>query len=125
MESLIYPVVLNNLRQTLMKLSTHYNVELVETNNLLEQCQIQYQPALTNSNIYPRCQARIWNGGISDSMSPKKVDKVFHIVGIMECQLNYHYVLNVQNITKKNCYHNYQWEHFGNINESLPDFFRT
>jgi hypothetical protein len=124
MESLIYPVVLNNLRQTLMKLSTHYNVELVETNNLLEQCQIQYQPALTNSNIYPRCQARIWNGGISDQCHRKSGQ------GIPYCR--YHGMptqlplcIKCTEYYKKNCYHNYQWEHFGNINESLPDFFRT
>ena len=124
METLIYPAVLENLQDTLVKLSEYYHVDLTDCNVLLDQYQKLYYPTHSSTCNYHRCQARIWNGGISDQCH-RKCEQGTKYCSRHGMPTQLPLCIKCTEYYKKNCYHSYQWEHFGNINDPLPDFFRS
>ena len=124
MESLVYQVISNELSNTLKSLSNHYGIDMSEASCLLKHHVTQYQATSISLPPINRCQARIWNGGISDRCHRS------HGRDTMYCR--YHGMIPPSPLCIKcteyygeNRYHNYQWEHLGNINQKIPKFFRN
>lgn len=125
MEALIYQQVTHKLQDTLVTLSSKYGVELGKSSQILTRLPAKYHVSPdTTKNSSHRCEARIWNGGISEQCHRSN-----HGCG-QYCRFHGMPVTSTLCIActeyfGSNVYHTCQWEHLGNINDKVPVFFRS
>ena len=125
METLVYYNLQQRLGETATHLGHHYQLDHTKVEKLLQRLPECYQAqAKSQVSVEHRCQARIWNGGISEQCHHR-------------CQTGMDYCsrhgmetvsplcVKCTRYYGKNIYHKYQWEHLGNINQSVPSFYRS